>query len=395
VLNTPAKGNKVYKQIDECIEKVEGFALSSPYGKGESLGQPLGVKSVGIVKIYTESGVYGLGETYSGVYAPELIRPIVGFLEQYFVGRSIGDDLIFADIKNIPFIGGNGILQSVFSAIEIAVWDARGKILEVPSSQLMSNNCRKEIPLYASSGTVVFSPNETIKDIENISNLGYTAYKMRVGYQDWETDIRRVESARSVFSNNDIMVDAIMGTLRPAWSAEKAISRAKSLVDFNLRWLEEPVHPENIKGLAEVCHSKLVPIAAGEAYSGNGEYQSILDLQAVDVLQFDATHSGGLLACVELARKAELMKLDSALHVWGSAVAIAANAQVALAEPSISILEIPMVSLELTEKMWVEQPKIKNSVWHASDVPGLGVLLDDSLMHKYKLQPNSGYKLPS
>ena len=54
----------MYKQIDECIEKVEGFALSSPYGKGESLGQPLGVKSVGIVKIYTESGVYGLGETY-------------------------------------------------------------------------------------------------------------------------------------------------------------------------------------------------------------------------------------------------------------------------------------------------------------------------------------------
>jgi len=83
------------------------------------------------------------------------------------------------------------------------------------------------------------------------------------------------------------------------------------------------------------------------------------------------------------------------LHVWGSAIAIAANAQIALAEPSISILEIPMVSLELTEKMWVEQPKIKNSVWHASDVPGLGVVLDDSLMHKYKLQPNSGYKLPS
>ena len=385
----------MYKQIDERIEKVEGFALSSPYGKGESLGQPLGVKSVGIVKIYTESGVYGLGETYSGVYAPELIRPIVGFLEQYFVGRSIGDDLIFDDIKNIPFIGGNGIMQSVFSAIEIAIWDARGKILEVPSSQLMSNNCRKEIPLYASSGTVVFSPNEIIKDIENISNLGYTAYKMRVGYQDWETDIRRVESARSVFSNNDIMVDAIMGTLRPAWSAEKAISRAKSLVDFNLRWLEEPVHPENMKGLAEVCHSKLVPIAAGEAYSGNGEYQNILDLQAVDVLQFDVTHSGGMLACVELARKAELMKLDSALHVWGSAVAIAANAQVALAESSISVLEIPMVSLELTEKMWIEPPIIKNGVWHSSDVPGLGVTLDDSLMHKYKLQPNSGYRLPS
>jgi len=115
----------------------------------------------------------------------------------------------------------------------------------------------------------------------------------------------------------------------------------------------------------------------------------------VNILQFDATHSGGMFACINLAKKAEKMRLDSALHVWGSAIAIAANAQVALAESSISILEVPMVSLELTEKMWVERPKIKNGVWHASDLPGLGVALDDSLMHKYKLQPNSGYKLPS
>ena len=384
----------MYKQIDERIKKVEGFALSSPYGKGESLGQPLGVKSVGLVKVYTESGVYGLGETYSGVYAPELIQPIVNFLESYLVGRLIGDDLIFDDIKKIPFIGGNGILQSVFSAIEIAIWDVRGKILEVPTSQLINKNSRKSIPLYASSGTVIFTSDEIIADVENILNLGYTAYKMRVGYQEWDTDIKRVESARNTFGNNDLMVDAIMGTIRPAWSAEKAISRAKDLVDFNLRWLEEPVHPENIKGLAEVCHSELVPIAAGEAYSGNGEYQAILDLKAVDILQFDATHSGGILSCVELARKAELLKLDSALHVWGSAVAIAANAQIALTVPSIDILEIPMVSLELTEKMWIEPPVIKDGIWYSSDAPGLGVTLDDSLMHKYKLNPNSGYRLP-
>ena len=384
----------MYKQIDERIKKVEGFALSSPYGKGESLGQPLGVKSVGLVKVYTESGVFGLGETYSGVYAPELIQPIVCFLENYLVGRLIGDDLIFDDIKNIPFIGGNGILQSVFSAIEIAIWDLRGKILEVPTSQLINNNSRKSIPLYASSGTATFTSDEIVADVENILNLGYTAYKMRVGDQEWGTDIKRVENARNIFGNNDLMVDAIMGTLRPAWSANKAISRAKDLIDFNLRWLEEPVHPENIKGLAEVCHSELVPIAAGEAYSGKGEYQTILDLQAVDVLQFDATHSGGILFCVELARKAELKKLDSALHVWGSAVAIAANAQIALSAPSIDILEIPMVSLELTEKMWIDPPIIKDGIWYSSDTPGLGVTLDDSLMHKYKLQPNSGYRLP-
>jgi L-alanine-DL-glutamate epimerase-like enolase superfamily enzyme len=88
------------------------------------------------------------------------------------------------------------------------------------------------------------------------------------------------------------------------------------------------------------------------------------------------------------------MTLDSDIHVWGSAVAIEANAQIALTAPSIDILEIPMVSLELTEKMWIEPPIIKDGIWYSSDAPGLGVTLDDSLMHKYKLQPNSGYRLP-
>ena len=129
----------MYKQIDERILKIEGFALSSPYGSGQSLGQPLGVKSIGLVKVYTDSGEYGLGETYSGVYAPELIGPIVNFLESYLIGRLVGDDLIFDGIKNMPFIGGSGILQSVFSAIEIAIWDLRGKILEVPTSKLINN----------------------------------------------------------------------------------------------------------------------------------------------------------------------------------------------------------------------------------------------------------------
>jgi len=384
----------MYKQIDERIKSVEGFALSSPYGQGKSLGQPMGVKSIGLVKIYSESGVYGLGETYSGVYAPELVQPIVKFLESYLIGRLIGDDLIFDDIKNIPFIGGNGILQSVFSAIEIAIWDVRGKILEVPSSRLMGINYREEIPLYASSGSVVFSPNEILNDVECILNLGYTAYKMRVGYQDWSIDVKRVENARYALGNNNLMVDAIMGTLRPAWDANKAITCSKDLKNFNLKWLEEPVHPENIKGLADVRNSGLVPIAAGEAYSGAREYESILDLQAVDILQFDATHSGGMLVCIELAKRAELAKLDSALHVWGSAIAIAANAQVALAVPSIEILEMPMVSLEITKKMWLEPPIIRNGVLYAADVPGLGVTLDDSLMNEYKLQPNSGYRLP-
>ena len=81
------------------------------------------------------------------------------------------------------------------------------------------------------------------------------------------------------------------------------------------------------------------------------------------------------------------------MHVWGSAAAIAANAQVALAQPSIDVLEIPMVKLELTDRMWVEKPTIKEGVWHSSSTPGLGVVLDEDLMNEYSFKENSGYRI--
>ena len=384
---------KMYKNINEKINKIKGFALSSPYGDGKSLGQPLGVKSVGFIKIYSDSDEYGLGETYSGVYAPELIKPIATFLEKYFIGRLVGDDLSFEEIKNIPFIGGGGIIQSVISAIEIAVWDLRGKILDKPISHLITDKRREIIPVYASSGTAVFSPDEIKRDVEDIVELGYSAYKMRVGYQDWSIDIKRVKAAREALVGNDLMVDAIMGTIRPAWDAEQAINAVNDLSKFNLRWLEEPTHPDKIKDLARVRSCDIIPIAAGEAYTSEKDFDSIFHFEAVDILQFDATHSGGIKFCIDLAKKAEKRELVSALHVWGSAAAIAANAQVALAQPSIDILEIPMVQLELTDRMWVEKPTIKEGVWHSSNAPGLGVVLDEDLMNEYSFKENSGYRI--
>ena len=68
------------------ITDVQGYALSSPYGDGNVLGQPLGVKSIGIVEVHTDAKIMGFGETYVGVYAPELVQPSVAFLRQRLVG---------------------------------------------------------------------------------------------------------------------------------------------------------------------------------------------------------------------------------------------------------------------------------------------------------------------
>jgi L-alanine-DL-glutamate epimerase-like enolase superfamily enzyme len=381
-----------YKDIDVLITEVEGFSLSSPYGSGDSFGQPKGVKSIGLVQIHTNIGVSGLGETYAGVYSPSLIKPIVEFLKESIIGMKVGDDEVIENLSKIPFIGRNGLLKGISSAIEIALWDVRGKLLNEPVSSLINHRlCENKINVYASGGSVTFSPSQIKEDVEMILRKGFSAYKMRVGYQDWNIDLERIESARTVLQNNKLMVDAIMGTLTPPWSTKIAFERVKSMDEFNLYWLEEPLHPDNINGLSELRKFSDIPIAAGEAYSGFGEYQSLLDQDSVDFLQFDATFSGGILPCVKLAAEANKRSLKCAIHVWGSAVAISSNAQVAMSSNYVDYLEMPMVSLEINKEMWASEPIIKDGFWIPSDIPGLGVNLEESTKKRYKLVPGSGY----
>ena len=98
------------------------------------------------------------------------------------------------------------------------------------------------------------------------------------------------------------MLDAIMGTLRPAWSLEDALKKIKDLSKFKPRWIEEPLNPENISELNILKKNSKVPIAAGEAYSGKLEYDLIIKNKSVDVLQFDCTHSGGIDFCMQLSK---------------------------------------------------------------------------------------------
>ena len=381
-----------YNDIDVRITEVEGFSLSSPYGLGDSFGQPKGVKSIGLVRIHTDIGVTGLGETYAGVYSPALIKPIVDFLKDFIIGKKVGSDDVIENLSKIPFIGRNGLLNGISSAIEIALWDVRGKLLNEPVSKLINNSLpRNAIPVYASGGSVVFSPEQIEDDVEKILQLEFSAYKMRIGYQDWNIDLKRINVARRVLKGNKLMVDAIMGTLSPPWSTDIALDKVKSMEQYNIFWLEEPLHPDNINGLSQLRKQSKIPIAAGEAYSGHGEYQSLLDQEAVDFLQFDATFSGGILPCVKLAAEANRRSLKSAVHVWGSAVAISSNALVALSSNHVDYLEIPMVTLEINKEMWVSQPTIKDGRWVASDIPGLGVELEESTKNRYKLVPGSGY----
>ena len=378
------------------VTDVIGYALSSPYGANDSLGQPLGVKSIGLIEVHTDAGLVGFGETYSGVYAPELVEPAAAFWKPSLLGKDPLDEAASADLLlSIPFVGRSGLLSSVFGGIEIALWDIRGKAAGRPVHELLSGGgSRERVKLYASGGSAAHDPEAIAAEIGGLIEQGFGAFKMRVGYQEWDRDLARVAAAREALGDGrELMVDAIMGTLKPPWDLETAIARAKDLSRFDLAWLEEPLHPTNLADHARLREAVSVPIASGEALSGPLEFAEYLSAGALDIVQPDVTHCGGYGVARQVAAGAKEHGVRLALHVWGSAVALSANAQFAMACPEVEYLEVPMVTLELTDQMYTAPVRMVDGYLRAPDAPGLGVEVTPELKERYALVPGSGYRL--
>lgn len=377
------------------ITKILGYSLSSPYGDGKILGQPLGVKSVGFVEVHTDSGLIGLGETYAGVYAPELIEPIAEFIGSRLIGLDPRNPEKIAEKAHIPFISRNGIFCSVYSAIDIALWDIAGQAAGKPIHELLNPEGRSALKQYASGGSAAWDPEAVGKDAALARSKGFSAFKMRVGVQDWKIDLERVAAAKEALGNDTgLMIDAIMGTINPPWTLDVATSRINDLAPFNPIWLEEPLHPDDMLNLKKLRGINKVAVATGEALTGWLDYSAYLSAGAVDMIQVDPTHCGGITMGMRIIELAHNLGIPAAMHVWGSSAAYAANAQLAFAHPNVEWLEVPMVSLELTKNM----PSLiaaEGSQSHAKKptTPGLGTSLSTETKDRYKMVTGSGYKL--
>lgn len=377
-------------ETNEKVKKIIGFTLSSPYGDGNVYGQPKGVKSLSFIEVKSESGLSGFGETYSGIYAPALVPHIVEYLSSYINGQSLSSLDFLDKLNNIPFIGQSGIIQSVISGIELAILDLIGKIQNKPVYQLFDANINKSIKCYYSGGSVVFSEREIEEDITKMKKLGFNAFKMRVGLQEWNEDIKRVKRASDVLKSDKLMVDAIMGTLEDKWLIDNALSKIKDLEKYNLEWIEEPLNPSDLRGYANLCKYSKIPVAMGEAYSGQTHFEVIKSIKCADIIQVDATHSMGFRKLLEFSNSTFQNK---ATHVWGSTLSFYANATLAVLSKNIDIHEFPSVEFQISNDIIKEKVNISNSNLFISDYPGFGIDINDEIKNKYSYIENSGYKI--
>ncbi len=364
----------------------------SDFGRVESFDMAL-------VEVTTEDGLSGFGEAKAAVGSAAVCAALVSCVNRELRPLLVGQDArrisaLWESMysggraryalergRSFPVLGRRGLTVCAMSGVDMALWDLLGKALGVPILQLLGGPCRDRMPAYASGG---WAAAEGIGDeLGRYVEEGFGAVKMRVGAMDGDvaTSVQRVRAAREALGLEvDLMADA-HGT----FSVPEAKRFLREIEDCALGWLEEPVTPDDHRGMAEVRASTATPIAAGESEFTRFDFRDLIEARAVDVLQPDLAICGGVTEGLRIAHLASAHQLALAPHLWGSAVLVAAGLQLAFASPSATVLEFSLGANPLLRELTEESIEVKEGTIEAPKRPGLGVTPKQDFVDQYKV----------
>ncbi|HET7361020.1 MAG TPA: enolase C-terminal domain-like protein [Salinimicrobium sp.] len=302
------------------IEKLTCSAYIIPTEEPESDGTLKWNSTTLVLVEINAGGKNGIGYTYGDA-------SIAGFIHKNFqkllLGRNALDipALWNCMVHSIRNEGGWGMAMMAISAIDIALWDLKAKILELSLSNLLGK-ARTAVPVYASGAFTSYSSECLKAQMEIWANEGFTQMKMKIG-RNWEEDLARVKLARDCIKpENELFVDA-----NGAYDIKTALKLSESFANYGVTWFEEPVPSSNLEGLAFLRNHApaKMNIAAGEYGYGVHYFYEMLKSGSVDVLQADATRCGGITGFLKAGNLAFALQIPFSFHC-ASAVHIHAAA---------------------------------------------------------------------
>lgn len=372
------------------ISGVEVFPLeyAEPHYRGMK-------RCVTLVRIETQGGEVGWGEAISQFR--EASRATKVLVDDGFAPLLIGADP--ADVEALwqrmcqhaYWYGVEGIAAFAISAIDMALWDLKGKLLGRPVADLLGTPHRREIP---AMGSVIFDMEDldwTLAEFAFMRDRGYRIVKAGWGMRpeavfgaDRERDLRYLTEVRGVIGDDVALVVDTPGA-RGLWDLPTAIQILREWERFDLRWVEQPLPPADLRDYAELRASVEVPIGAGEDEWGPESYGHVIGGGCVDVVQLDPGRCLGLTGCREVIRLAETAGIKYSAHSWSGALNTAASLHFLAISSAGDTLdfkphESPMQH-DLVEDPWVPS----DGLLHLRSEPGLGVTIRQDAVDAYAL----------
>ena len=359
------------------IDKIESFFIGNGY----------------VIRIYTDTGISGVGQTACWGY-PEAVDSIVNTFKKYLIGQNpLRIEHHWQYLYRMgPFRGT--ALSGAISAVDIALWDIKGKHFGVPIWELLGGNCRDKIRLHLLGGG---STPETMYEAAKAAvEEGFTALKFDPlvgGFQDMTVD-RLVKTARDIVAaaregggpDLDLIVE-VHRKLTPM----NSIVLESALAPFNLYFIEDPIQIDTIATQAELAKRMTTPLAVGERNVSIWEFRELLEAGGPQYVRPDLGLAGGITHCKKIAALAEAYHSAVVTHNFLGPLITAASLHLDTSIPNF-------ITQEYTKADESEQFAVYKVAYQREggyipipEAPGLGIELDDSLIGETPYQPmNTG-----
>ena len=356
------------------------------------------------IEVSTDEGITGWGEI-TGTF-PVANRSVCAAL-RHVSDLIEGDDprlieMIWNKIfRSFTYMGSRGATTNIISAIDIALWDIRGKVLGLPISELFGGPVRDGVPIYChpQNGSSI---EEMVQHVKAIVETGQKALKLDPFQPHHEEESNGYLTGKLSAESENLGADRI-AAIREAvgpdievmidchgrFDAPTAIRLAKALEPYNIWWFEEPVPVESTHALRQVRENVDVPICVGERLHTRWEFVPILENELADFIMPDVTWTGGISEIKKIATMAEAYYVPISPHDASGPVNVLAGAHAMASVPNHYRVETSRAKLNAYDE-YIDHPlDIRGDKIYLSDRPGLGIELDRDYMRGHALE---GYR---
>jgi len=373
------------------IRDVKIYALSAPLSEPFAYSQGW-VESRGacIVEVIGEDGTSGFGEAFG---PPKPVAAIVAHYAQEVIGSdAFATEEIWQRLYNrLRDHGRKGLPIEAQSAIDIALWDLKGRALGMPIYRLLGGPLRSRVQAYA-TGFYRKRAGDPLQyllaEAEMRVAAGFPAIKLKLGF-GMEGDIALCRAVRRLVGEKiTIMVDA-----NHAYDATAAIALGRQIEECRIAWFEEPVPPEDWQGYRETKAALRIPIAGGEAEFTRWGFRKLIADRVLDILQPDTCAAGGISECKKIADMANAFGMRVNPHVWGTGIGMAAALQVLAVlphnPPGLFPIE-PVLEFDQSEHPFrmevLQEPIVQRNGWvDIPTGPGLGVEINRAALERFRI----------
>lgn len=372
------------------IDLVEAFPLSYPEPHDSNKA-----RHVTLVRLGTSGGAVGWGECIS--QWPEAATAV-----KTLIDRGLGDVVLGTDPDNVEltwqrmrdhsfWYGNGGIASFAISAIDMALWDLKGKLHDVPVYELLGG---KKVERLRACASVIFDTEDlaaTRAEFADYAARGYTAVKGGWGKspeaafgRSPRRDLAVVRAIRDAVGDDvDVVVD--VGT-HVRWTVQHAVKMARQFEEYNLYWLEEPLPQDDVEGLRQLRAVTTIPIASGEKEWTLQAFKHLIQSSAVDIVMPDAGKAEGITGCKRIVELAAAEGVRYTPHSWSTAINTAAAAHLFASVTNGVVFELKPNPSPMQRDL-VEVPFEQRDGWiEIPSTPGLGVEVNEAIVQRYVMR---------